>query len=61
MLQAPLLLGCDVRNITKENMEIIANKEVISVNQGKYKLWTDTDFSFLVSEVNDQVALIAEF
>ncbi|TQD99858.1 hypothetical protein C1H46_014596 [Malus baccata] len=31
--KAPLLLGCDVRNITKENMEIIANKEVISVNQ----------------------------
>jgi len=33
-LQAPLLLGCDVRNITKETMEIVANKEVIAVNQG---------------------------
>ncbi|CAL2232893.1 unnamed protein product [Prunus armeniaca] len=32
--KAPLLLGCDVRNITKETMEIVANKEVISVNQG---------------------------
>ncbi|KAB2624028.1 alpha-galactosidase [Pyrus ussuriensis x Pyrus communis] len=31
---APLLLGCDVRNITKDTMEIIENKEVISVNQG---------------------------
>ncbi|XP_008246178.1 PREDICTED: alpha-galactosidase 1-like [Prunus mume] len=31
--KAPLLLGCDVRNITKETMEIVANKEVISVNQ----------------------------
>ncbi|KAL8554194.1 hypothetical protein ACS0TY_002415 [Phlomoides rotata] len=30
--KAPLLIGCDVRNITKETMEIIANKEVIDVN-----------------------------
>lgn len=33
--KAPLLIGCDVRNTTKETMEIIANKEVIAVNQGK--------------------------
>ncbi|KAB1224186.1 Alpha-galactosidase [Morella rubra] len=31
--KAPLLLGCDVRNVTKETMDIIANKEVIAVNQ----------------------------
>ncbi|GMN52681.1 hypothetical protein TIFTF001_021818 [Ficus carica] len=31
--KAPLLLGCDVRNVTKDTMEIIANKEVIDVNQ----------------------------
>jgi alpha-galactosidase len=34
LLQAPLLLGCDVRNVTKETMEIVSNKEVIAVNQG---------------------------
>ncbi|KAK6122458.1 hypothetical protein DH2020_043795 [Rehmannia glutinosa] len=33
--KAPLLIGCDVRNITKDVMEIIANKEVIAVNQDK--------------------------
>ncbi|XP_042011326.1 alpha-galactosidase 1-like [Salvia splendens] len=33
--KAPLLVGCDVRNVTKETMEIIANKEVIGVNQDK--------------------------
>ncbi|KAG6399106.1 hypothetical protein SASPL_140580 [Salvia splendens] len=33
--KAPLLIGCDVRNVTKETMEIIANKEVIDVNQDK--------------------------
>uniref|UniRef100_A0A803MGQ4 alpha-galactosidase n=2 Tax=Chenopodium quinoa TaxID=63459 RepID=A0A803MGQ4_CHEQI len=31
--KAPLLIGCDVRNMTKETMEIIGNKEVIAVNQ----------------------------
>ncbi|XP_074304970.1 alpha-galactosidase 1-like [Silene latifolia] len=31
--KAPLLIGCDVRNLTKENTEIIGNKEVIQVNQ----------------------------
>lgn len=31
--KAPLLLGCDVRNITIETMEIIGNKEVIAVNK----------------------------
>lgn len=34
LLQAPLLLGCDVRNVSKDTMEIISNKEVIAVNQG---------------------------
>ncbi|KAG8656654.1 hypothetical protein MANES_04G160300v8 [Manihot esculenta] len=50
--KAPLLIGCDVRNITKETMEIVANKEVIAVNQdplglqakkvrmmGDYEIW----------------------
>ena len=34
MFQAPLLIGCDVRNMTSETMEILSNKEVIQVNQG---------------------------
>ena len=34
MLQAPLLIGCDVRNMTSETMKILSNKEVIQVNQG---------------------------
>ncbi|EYU28210.1 hypothetical protein MIMGU_mgv1a025145mg [Erythranthe guttata] len=33
--KSPLVIGCDVRNISKETMEIIANKEVIAVNQDK--------------------------
>ncbi|CAL0328352.1 unnamed protein product [Lupinus luteus] len=31
--KAPLLLGCDIRNMTKETIEIVTNKEVIAVNQ----------------------------
>ncbi|BAT83891.1 hypothetical protein VIGAN_04113100 [Vigna angularis var. angularis] len=30
---APLLLGCDVRNMTKDTVDIVTNKEVIAVNQ----------------------------
>ncbi|KAL4341723.1 hypothetical protein GQ457_08G010110 [Hibiscus cannabinus] len=31
---APLLIGCDVRNMSGETFEIISNTEVIAVNQG---------------------------
>lgn len=33
-MQAPLLIGCDVRNMTAETLEILSNKEVIAINQG---------------------------
>ncbi|KAK9691475.1 hypothetical protein RND81_09G199100 [Saponaria officinalis] len=33
--KAPLLIGCDVRHLTKETMEIISNREVIAVNQDR--------------------------
>ncbi|KAJ0096469.1 hypothetical protein Patl1_28037 [Pistacia atlantica] len=33
LLQAPLLLGCDVRNLSNETLQIISNEEVIAVNQ----------------------------
>lgn len=33
LMKAPLLIGCDVRNMTAETLEIISNKEVIAVNQ----------------------------
>ncbi|URE30794.1 alpha-galactosidase [Musa troglodytarum] len=31
--KAPLLIGCDVRNLSKETMAILGNEEVIAVNQ----------------------------
>ncbi|KAI3690745.1 hypothetical protein L2E82_48952 [Cichorium intybus] len=33
LMKAPLLVGCDVRNMTTETFEILSNKEVIHVNQ----------------------------
>ncbi|KAJ0094653.1 hypothetical protein Patl1_14946 [Pistacia atlantica] len=31
--KAPLLLGCDVRNLSNETLQIISNEEVIAINQ----------------------------
>lgn len=33
LMKAPLLIGCDVRNMTTETYEILSNTEVIAVNQ----------------------------
>ncbi|XP_030540425.1 alpha-galactosidase 3 [Rhodamnia argentea] len=33
LMKAPLLIGCDVRNMTAETMELLSNTEVIAVNQ----------------------------
>ena len=33
--KAPLLIGCDITNMTKETFEILSNKEVIEINQDK--------------------------
>ncbi|KAM5556848.1 hypothetical protein ABKV19_024305 [Rosa sericea] len=33
LMKAPLLIGCDVRNMTAETYEILSNEEVIAINQ----------------------------
>ncbi|XP_074582153.1 alpha-galactosidase-like [Curcuma longa] len=33
LMKAPLLIGCDVRSITEDTLEILSNSEVIAVNQ----------------------------
>jgi alpha-galactosidase len=33
LMKAPLLVGCDVKNMTAETYEILSNEEVIAVNQ----------------------------
>lgn len=34
-VQAPLIIGCDLRHMPQETYDILANKEVIAVNQGE--------------------------
>ena len=33
ILNSPLVIGCDVRNMTEETRRILLNREVIAVNQ----------------------------
>ena len=35
LMKAPLLIGCDVRNMSEDTLRILTNHEVISVNQDK--------------------------
>ncbi|XP_031268333.1 alpha-galactosidase-like [Pistacia vera] len=35
LAKAPLILGCDIRSMDKDTLELITNEEVISVNQDK--------------------------
>ena len=35
LMKAPLLIGCDLRNIDSESLSILRNSEVIAVNQDK--------------------------
>lgn len=38
LLQAPLIIGCDVRSISRETLEILSNPEVIAINQGQISI-----------------------
>ncbi|MCL2634755.1 MAG: glycoside hydrolase family 27 protein [Oscillospiraceae bacterium] len=53
MMNSPLMLGCDVRNMTDETKAIITNKDVIAINQdeegrGPYciRQWNNLDNVF---------------
>eukprot|EP00271_Cylindrocystis_brebissonii_P005059 TRINITY_DN169_c0_g1_i9.p1 TRINITY_DN169_c0_g1~~TRINITY_DN169_c0_g1_i9.p1 ORF type:complete len:343 (-),score=49.62 TRINITY_DN169_c0_g1_i9:2171-3199(-) len=37
IMKAPLLIGCDVRKMSAETLEILGNTEVIAINQGKQR------------------------
>lgn len=51
LLGSPLMIGCDVRNMNKETLDILSNKELIEINQDAdcrqvFKLnltWSGTD------------------
>ena len=33
MMNSPLMIGCDVRNLTEETKKILLNKDLIAINQ----------------------------
>ncbi|XP_031476612.1 alpha-galactosidase-like isoform X1 [Nymphaea colorata] len=35
LMKAPLLIGCDLRSMNNETLELLSNKEVIAINQDK--------------------------
>ena len=37
-MQAPLLIGCDVRSMSLVTVKILSNEDVIAVNQGERSL-----------------------
>ena len=60
MMNSPLIIGCDVRNMTEKTKEILTNKDVIAVNQDPdcrscYKLDTygSPDAFVLVKPLSD--------
>lgn len=55
IVQAPLLIGCDVRNMTAETMELLSNTEVIAVNQGK--AWDWPHLSYAHHMIKDEVSV----
>lgn len=45
-MQAPLLIGCDIRSMSNDTKEILSNQNVIAVNQGKAN---NSSHSFIIS------------
>ena len=41
-MKAPLLIGCDITNLSNDTLMILTNEEAIAVNQGKHSLNTRT-------------------
>ena len=67
MLNSPLMIGCDIRNMDEDTKEILMNKEVIAINQDEeccapYEYGKDVwvkhlangDIALLIVNVNDE-------
>ena len=64
LLKAPLLIGCDLSNMTSETLEIIGNEEIIAINQDKLgiqgkRIFKDGDLEVWAGELeNNEVAAV---
>lgn len=41
ILKAPLLIGCDLNNVTNSTLEILGNEELIAINQDPLGIQAD--------------------
>ncbi|KAL4483250.1 hypothetical protein ABPG74_019276 [Tetrahymena malaccensis] len=63
LLKAPLLIGCDVNNMSADTLRILSNKEIIAINQdplgiqGRRVLKTD-QYQLWVGTIVDGIAVI---
>ncbi len=60
LMMSPLMIGCDVRNMTEETLEILSNKELIDINQDDavrpaycFKIHKDLDYYGVVKLLSD--------
>lgn len=54
MLAAPLIAGNDLRNMSKETLEVLTNKEVIAVNQDSLGI---QGFQYLTQDINKDMEI----
>ena len=63
LMKAPLLIGCDITNLSNDTLMILTNEEAIAVNQGKHSLNTRTHariYKSVVQSVDKTRCLLIE-
>lgn len=64
LLKAPLLIGCDLENITPETLNLLGNEEIIAINQDKLgiqgaRIWKDANLEVWAGPLeNNAVAAV---
>lgn len=58
-MQAPLLIGCDVRALDSVTLSLLSNKEVIAVNQGNWPITYKPNESLLINVLH--ISLLIKF
>lgn len=53
LLNSPLMIGCDIRNMTDETKKILMNRDIIAVNQdlgGKQPFFVNSNYTWQINE-----------
>ena len=61
LLNSPLMIGCDIRNMSDETKQILMNKEVIAINQDEESnVPFNIKFTKVAAHKNDDIMLYAK-